>query len=349
VLEPSVVESADLRKVPKGQGVLKEAKDLATKEDNVLIRDFRKSDLDDLLRLLPECFAEEFEVSGFDPDHTRDMVNRAYGRTGRLILWLLRLCGKEPMKFLVAEVDCKVVGTTIIDDRRKAGSISAVMVHPDCRRKGIATRLMTNALDYIRERKKARAILYVMSANTPAMDMYVKLGFRAFERAVFFVGETDRLPALQDTGGVQIRSFHKDDLDAVYRLIRASEDPNRLRIFDFSKNNLRTPFLQRLFRFSTEKKMVAVFDGRIVGYAEAAYTTPKEVGKIGFIHVNPEGKSLGVEKMLINAAGNEIEKAGVRRIRIIVPATRQELAETVKNLGFTETLMADGMVAEFPS
>ena len=73
MLEPSVVESADLRKVPKGQGVLKEAKDLAAKEDKVLIGDFRKSDLDDLLRLLPECFAEEFEVSGFDPDHTRDM------------------------------------------------------------------------------------------------------------------------------------------------------------------------------------------------------------------------------------------------------------------------------------
>jgi hypothetical protein len=52
--------------------------------------------------------------------------------------------------------------------------------------------------------------------------------------------------------------------------------------------------------------------------------------------------------MLINAASNEIEKAGVRRIRIIVPTTRQELTETVKNLGFREALMIDGMVAEFP-
>jgi ribosomal protein S18 acetylase RimI-like enzyme len=321
---------------------------LAERKTTFLIRDFRKSDLNELLRLLPECFAEEFEVSGFDPVHTRDMVNRAFGRTGRLFLGLLRLFGREPMKFLVAEADGKVVGTTIIDDRGKAGSISAVMVHPGHRRKGIATRLMANALGYIRERKKARGVLGVASTNIPAIDMYVKLGFRAFEHAVYFVRETNCPCAPQDTGGVHIRPFQKDDLDAVYRLIRASEDPARLRIFDFGKKNLRTSFLQRLFRFSTEKKIVAVFDGRIVGYAEASYTTPKEVGRIGFVHVNPQGKSFGVEKMLINAASNEIEKAGVRRIRIIVPITRQELTETVKSLGFRETLMIDGMVAEFP-
>jgi ribosomal protein S18 acetylase RimI-like enzyme len=73
--------------------------------------------------------------------------------------------------------------------------------------------------------------------------------------------------------------------------------------------------------------------GRIVGYAEASYTTLREVGRIGFIRVNPAGKSLGVEKMLINAASDEIEKVGVRKIRINVPAPRREITETVKNLG----------------
>lgn len=324
-----------------------DAENLGRKRNDFLIRDFRKSDLDDLLRLLPECFAEEFEVTGFDPDHVRGMANRIYGRTSRLLLGLLRLCGIEPMKFLVAEADGKVVGTTIIDDRGKVGYISAVMVHPAYRRKGIATRLMASALNYLRKRRKARAVLNVMSMNTSAINMYVKLGFRAFEHAAYFSGETDSLRTSQDTSGVQIRAFQKDDLSVVYRLIRASEDPARLGIFDFSKNKLRTPFLQRLFRFSNEKKIVAVFDGRIIGYAEAAYTTPKEVGSVGFIHVNFEGKSLGVDKMLISAASNEIEKGGVRRIRTIVPSTRQELIETVKNLGFREILTMDGMVAEF--
>ena len=316
------------------------------KKYNVLIRDFRKSDLDDLLRLLPVSNAEEFKVTGFDPDHTRDMINRLYGWGGRFLLGLLRLFGKQPMKFLVAEADGKLVGTTIVDDRGKAGSISVVMVHPDYRRRGIATRLMTGALDFIRRREKVRAVLGVMSTNTAAKDLYVKLGFKTFEHAVYFVGEADSLRVSKDIDGVEVRPFRKGDLDEVYELVVASEDPVRLRINDFSRKNLRTPFLRRFFGFANELKLVAVFDGRIVGYAEASYTTPNEVGRIGFIHVNAEGRSVGVEKMLVNAGRCEIEKAGVNRFRVVVPSTRQELIDAVKDLGFKEALTVDGMVKE---
>jgi ribosomal protein S18 acetylase RimI-like enzyme len=316
------------------------------KKENVLIRDFRKSDLDDLLRLLPVSNAEEFKVTGFDPDHTRDMINRLYGWAGKFLLGLLRLFGKQPMKFLVAEADGRLVGTTIVDDRGKAGSISVVMVHPDYRRRGIATKLMTSALDFIRRRKKVRAVLGVMSTNTAAIDLYVKLGFKLFENAVYFVGEADCLRVSKDIDGVEVRPLRKGDLDEVYELVVASEDPVRLKINDFSKKNLRTPFLRRFFGFANEIKLVAVYDERIVGYAEASYTTPNEVGRIGFIHVNAEGRSVGVEKMLVNAGRCEIEKGGVNRFRVVVPSTRQELMDAVKNLGFKEALTVDGMVKE---
>jgi ribosomal protein S18 acetylase RimI-like enzyme len=316
------------------------------KSYGVLIRDFRKSDLDDLLRLLPVSNAEEFKVTGFDPDHTRDMINRLYGWAGRFLLRLLRLFGKRPMKFLVAEDDGKLVGTTIVDDRGKAGSISVVMVHPDYRRRGIATKLMTNALDFIQRGKKVRAILGVISTNTAAIDLYMKLGFTTFEHALYFVGEADSLRVSKDVVGVEVRPFRKGDLDEVYELVVASEDPVRLKIYDFTRKNLRTPFLRRLFSFATQIKLVAAYDGRIVGYAEASYTTPSEVGRIGFIHVNAEGRLLGVEKMLVNAGRSEIEKAGVNRFRVVVPSTRQDLMDAVKDLGFKEAFTVDGMVKE---
>jgi len=88
----------------------------------VSIRNFRKSDLIDLLNLLPMCFTKEFEISGFDPDHVTHMVNRGYGNAGRLIRGLLWLAGREPMKFLVAEVDGKIVGTAIVNDQGKLGT-----------------------------------------------------------------------------------------------------------------------------------------------------------------------------------------------------------------------------------
>jgi ribosomal protein S18 acetylase RimI-like enzyme len=314
---------------------------------NVLIRDFRKSDLDDLLRLLPVCNAEEFTASGFDPDHVRGMVNRWFGWGGRFLFGLLGLFGSKPLKFLAAEADGKLVGTTMVEDRGKLGSISVVMVDPDFRRRGIATRLMTHALKYIRQRGKARAVLGVLSTNINATDMYVKLGFRAFEHSVYFVGETGSFVAPEEVEGVVIRSFRNGDLDEVYALVVASEDPVRLKTYDFRKSNLKTRFLARFFRTSKETKFVAVYNGRIVGYAEVSYTTPNEVGRIGFIHANVEGKKLGVEKLLVNAARRVVEAAGVNRLRIIVPSLQQELIETVKALGFKEAFAVDGMVTEF--
>jgi ribosomal protein S18 acetylase RimI-like enzyme len=314
---------------------------------SVLIRDLRRSDLSDLLGLLPVCFTKEFEISGLDPDHVAGMVNRGFGRTGALILWLLRLFGKEPGKFLVAEADGKIVGTAFVNNRGKSGYISSVMVNPDYRRKGIATTLMTSALNYIRRRKKARAVLHVDSTNDSAKSLYVKLGFKTFEHSAYFVRETNPMQAPENAFGVKIREFQKHDLDAVYNLIEASEDPNSLRIFDFTKKDLKTPFLQRIFGFATQKKLVAVLDNRIVGYAEASYTTPKEAGRIGSIHVNSEDRSLGIEKLLIETANNEIAEAGIRRIRLSAPTAKQELIETVKNLGFKEVLVMDAMVAEF--
>jgi ribosomal protein S18 acetylase RimI-like enzyme len=315
--------------------------------DKVLIRDLRKSDLRYLLDLYLTCFAKEFEVSGFDPDHMTDMVNRGFGVTGRLIMGLLRFFGKEPVKLLVAEIGGRVVGTTIINPREKSGYISSVMVHPDFRRKGIATRLMTSALDYIRKKKKARAVLHVDSTNASAISIYVKLEFKAFERSTYFVGETDSVNVQENTSRVKIREFQKEDLDQVYDLVESSEDPNHLRIFDFTRKTLKTPFLQRIFHFATRKQLVAILGSRIVGYAEAEYATPKEAGRIGSIHANPGDKSLGIEKLLIEAARSEIAKAGIGRIRITVPTANQELMQTVKDLGFKQALVMDAMVAEF--
>jgi ribosomal protein S18 acetylase RimI-like enzyme len=315
-------------------------------EDNVLIRDFRKSDLNDLLNLLPRCFATEFEVTGFDPDHTRDMVNRAFGKTGRLFLGLARLCGKEPIRFLVVEANSRVIGTTIVNNRGKLGYLSTVMVHPDYRRKGIATRLLKNAIACIQRKSMRKAVLHVDSTNTPAIGVYTKMGFKTFEHITYLIGETDSLSALQDTSEIKTRPFQKDDLDEVYSLIRASEDPTHLRTFDFGKKSLKTPFLQGLLHFTTQKKVVAVLDGKIVGYTEISYTTPKEAGSISSIQAVANERSREIERVLINEGINEIRKGGTNRIRVVVPSMKRELIETLKNLGFRKSLAMDGMFIE---
>jgi len=161
------------------------------------------------------------------------------------------------------------------------------------------------------------------------------------------VKDVDSEELLEPAPDIKIRDFQKDDIDPVYRLIAESEDSEHLRIFDFTKKELQTSFVQRLFRFSTQKKLVASFGGRIVGYVSASYTTPKQAGRIGSVNVTSEGKSLDVEKLLIRAATNEIVKGGARRIRVTVSAKEKDLIETVRDLGFTEALSMYAMITEF--
>lgn len=313
--------------------------------NDALIRDFRKSDLDDLLNVASQSFAEEFEVTGFDPDRVREMVNRMFGISGRIFLGILRLSGREPMKFFVAEVGSRVVGMTMVNNRRNVGYISTVMMHPNYRRKGITTRLMKNAIDYI-QKKKNRAVLHVISTNTPAKNLYTKLGFKKFENIAHLVADMDSLSTQKNTPETQIRLFKKNDIDKVYNIIKISEDSNYLKVFGFKKDDLKVSLLQRIFRLSTERKIVAVQNDRIVGYARANYTTSKEAGHIGDIHVNPESRSSEIERALINEAIDQIKQCGTKRIRATVPMMKQVLIETLTNLGFRKHLEMEGMFLE---
>jgi ribosomal protein S18 acetylase RimI-like enzyme len=317
-----------------------------SKEDAVSIRDFHKSDLSDLLDLLPKCFAKEFEITGFDSAHMRDVINRAYGMTGRLLLGTSRLFGKEPIRFLVADLENRIVGTTMVNSEGRIGYISAVMVSPDYRRRGIATMLVKSANEYIQGRRMDRAVLHAVSTNAPAIGVYSKIGFEPFEQIVHLVGDSASIPAQADADGVEIRPFRGRDLDEVYNLTRASQEPNHLRILGLSKKQLKIPFWLRLFHFSTQKRIVAVRDGKIIGSVVAAYTTPKEAGNISSIQVRPEDRSQGIEKALVTAATNEIKKGGVSRILATVPISRQELIDVLKSLGFKETMVLVGMSRE---
>lgn len=313
--------------------------------EDVLIRDFRKSDLNDLLDVASLSFTEEFEVTGFDLDRVREMVDRMFGTLGKIFFGFSKLFGKEPVKVFVAEVGDRVVGTTMVSNRGKVSYISTVMVHPTYRRKGVATKIMESALKYV-QKKKSRAILHVITTNTPAKNLYKKLGFKRFENITYLVGDIDSLPKPKNTEEIQIRPFHKSDINKVYNLIKISGDPNHLKIFDFSKNDLKTQLLKRIFYFSTEKKMIATQNDKIIGYTRASYTTPKEAGHIGDIYTYPENRSTGIERALINAAIDQIRQCGTKRIQATVSTMRQELIETLTNLGFSKHLEMEGMFLE---
>lgn len=81
-------------------------------------------------------------------------------------------------KYLVAKIDNKVVafiGTWIILDE---AHITNIAVHPDYRNQGIASDLLTNFLDYCKNKGCRAFTLEVRSGNKKAQALYKKHNFK---------------------------------------------------------------------------------------------------------------------------------------------------------------------------
>ncbi|MEN2975189.1 MAG: ribosomal protein S18-alanine N-acetyltransferase [Candidatus Caldarchaeales archaeon] len=99
-----------------------------------------------------------------------------------------------PKSFLVAEVDGKIAGYIMCRVERifskfqklrivKAGHVISIAVLPEYRRMGIATSVIKNAMKILREEYGCSEIfLEVRISNTPAINLYEKLGFIKVDR-----------------------------------------------------------------------------------------------------------------------------------------------------------------------
>lgn len=311
-----------------------------------IIRDFRKEDFDDMVACAKASFAEEFEIEGFDPEVWRKVAKWRFSVLGRTLFGFLRLLDMEPMKFFVAEVNGKVVGTTMVTKRENIGYVSAVMVHSDFRRKGIATELLKTAIDYVCKRKLPRVTLGVISTNNPAKSLYQKLGFKKFDDLLYLTIETYSLRIPESAGGIQVRDFQKSDLAHVYELIKTLRDPNWLKVYDFRKSNLKTLWFNRIFPIANLKKIVAVKDDKIVGYASLSYTSAKEAGRITSIDVSPEFVSEGVGEELVRMGTDFVKSSGTKTVLLTIQSEKEELVKRLRALGFKKRLVMEGMVLE---
>jgi len=143
---------------------------LRTPEGNVIIRKFKPQDLDAVIRINRACLPENYPPYFF-MQHHKDY----------------------PEAFLVAELNGRIVGyvmcrvefgaSNIKPGFSRKGHIISLAVIPEARRKGIATALMKAAMKAMKEVYGAKEYyLEVRVSNTPAINLYHKLGYREIRR-----------------------------------------------------------------------------------------------------------------------------------------------------------------------
>jgi ribosomal-protein-alanine acetyltransferase len=140
----------------------------------VILRHATANDLDDLVNLENTCF-------------TSDKIPRRNFRD---------LLAKSTVDILIAEIDNKIIGCTIIFYRNNSfkARIYSLAVHPLHRRFGIAYRLLKQAEELALKRHCTLIVLEVRTDNHPAISFYQKNGYEAFSRyANFYEDGADAL------------------------------------------------------------------------------------------------------------------------------------------------------------
>lgn len=84
----------------------------------------------------------------------------------------------EHDQVLVIEVESEVIGFVFFNLVLDEGSIHNIAIHPDYQRQGLASKLLNNAMQQMKDKSVERCFLDVRRSNIAAVAFYTGLGFQ---------------------------------------------------------------------------------------------------------------------------------------------------------------------------
>ncbi len=155
-----------------------------------MIREFRGADAPAVVRLLTTEFPQEEALLGTEPDTFFRVVRKVRRPDLRLLIALLRFVRRPLFRFLVAEDEGRLVGTTLLTFPGRSVYLSMVVVDPAFRRRGHAQALLAEAERTARRLRRQHLVLDVLATNAPARALYEgRLGYRTLCEGGFLVRE----------------------------------------------------------------------------------------------------------------------------------------------------------------
>lgn len=140
-------------------------------------------------------FMDNFEIRKFRLTdlNTVVQINRATLPENYLPFYFIMHHNQFPELFLVAESENKIVGyimcrvegpdtSDFADEKVYKGHVVSIAVLPGYRRIGIASSLLTRAMENMSKRGAKECYLEVRVSNYPAISLYKKLSFKIVRR-----------------------------------------------------------------------------------------------------------------------------------------------------------------------
>ncbi len=205
-------------------------------------------DIKPLVQLIELSFAEALDPS------SRQMLQEMRSLSWLLgpIFWLLNMTDSPVGGIFDGYVwieEGEIVGNVTVHRRykgRKGWFISNLAVHPKYRGKGIAQRLMVEALDWARRKGAQRVSLEVRAENVPAHKLYEKLGFTKVDSVSRMRLELVSSVEQITSDGYEVTLLRPDEWRKVYELAQESFSPGAKAITPVKEQDYRLNFVRRV-------------------------------------------------------------------------------------------------------
>ncbi|NHK30184.1 MAG: GNAT family N-acetyltransferase [Asgard group archaeon] len=178
----------------------------------------KKKDLDTYFDLIEICYKETNEFKRTDLKKFRKITSSFFNP---VLKSLLKLLGAK-FYFFTAEIDGKIVGATTLSCVRNKGLISAVMTHPDYRRRGIGRKLFTMASQKAKELKKEFLWLDVDAQNKAAIKLYEKEGFKTYYQYGIFDYNLEKTTKLDLPDSIHLKELTETNPEHINQIFEDS-------------------------------------------------------------------------------------------------------------------------------
>jgi len=192
-------------------------------------------------RICFEAFSTLNSKHGFPCDFPAPEV------TVGILKWIF--AHPESFYSVVAEVEGRIVGSNVLDERSAIRGVGPITVDPNTQNKGLGRRLMEAAIERAWERGAAGVRLVQAAFHNRSMSLYASLGFDVREPLACLQGKTLE----RSVAGCAVRPAVKADLEVCNELSR--------RVHGFDRGG------DLAHAVETGSARVVERGGRITGYA----------------------------------------------------------------------------------
>ena len=237
----------------------------------------------------------------------------------------------------VAEIAGRVAGfMNIIPELATRRVILDCLVHPDHRRKHLATELLGQAISRARELKAKVARVNVSQDNTVATKVLPRLGFRIARRFL-------ELRLLLTEAPLPETSHHTHTL----RHLQAGEEEQLTQLqnrcfgsaWEYNPNTTEDMVYQLNFSYHSPEDVILTCEkDRPIGYCwteiDPEATETEKKGRIYMFGVDPDYRSRGIGKKALLAGLSYLKSKGMRIVELNVDSENEVARNLYRSVGF---------------